>query len=171
LENPTKHTFPVSSIEAAHKRAMESVPNMVTVINSYDPRERMNQFLLEGVNGNKITILVFSDKATPPQSLRGLAAAEARHLQVGFIAEPTDAILSNFGWSRERGIPVALGTYYSDGANEREQEDTVWEDGPDAKQGEEMGFRVCYITCYMLYVICYMLYVSVLLYYCITVLV
>lgn len=123
---------------------------MVTVINSYDPPERMNQFLVEGVKLNRISILVFSDKATPPSSLKGLAAAEAIHLQVGFITEPTDAVLANFGWSRAKGIPLALGTYYSDGSREKAAKDTNWERGPDAKDGEDVGFRVLYYETDML---------------------
>lgn len=122
---------------------MDSIPNLVTVINSYDPPERMNQFLVEGVKSNRISILVFSDKTTPPSSLKGLAAAEAKHLQVGFVAEPSDQILGNFGWSRARGIPLVLGTYYSDGVREKQQHDTNWEKGPDAQEGEDVGFRVC----------------------------
>lgn len=134
--------MPVASIEAAYKKAMDLVPNMVTIINNYDPPERMNQFLVQGVQANKISILVFSDKAVPPTALKMLAAAEARHLQVGFVSEPTDAILGNFGWSRDRGIPLAMGTYYSDGVREKQQQDTNWEKGPDATEGQDMGFRV-----------------------------
>lgn len=142
IASPGKHVFPVTALDAAHKKALDSVPNMVTVINNYDPPERMNQFLLQGVQANKISILVFSDKAAPPTSLKGLAAAEARHLQVGFISEPSDAVLGNFGWSREKGVPLALGTYYSDGVREKQQRDTNWEQGPDASEGDDLGFRV-----------------------------
>lgn len=136
--------MPITSLDAAHRKALDSIPNLVTVINAYDPPERMNQFLVEGVKANLISILVFSDKANPPMALKGLAAAEAKHLQVGFVSEPTDELLGNFGWSRDRGIPAALGAYYSDGSREKQSKDTAWEKGPDAGEGTEVGFRVLY---------------------------
>jgi hypothetical protein len=125
----------VKNLEGAYKKAHDSLPDSTVILTEAS----LNDFLIQNTKEHKISILVFSDKSSPPITLRSLSADQPSQYSVGFLSGPTDQVLGHLGWSRAKGVPVAMGVFYDFGKQE-EDKGVNWEPTPGAEGG--VGFRV-----------------------------